>query len=167
MKKPPIYNPIEHWTWIDALELKANDYNPNFVLPAELELLELSIIQTGWVQPLLVTKDLVIIDGFNRATISRVNAWKVPACVLDISESERMLLTIRINRAKGSHVAFKMSEVIKKLINEFGLEKSYVARSIGASLKEIDLLLEDDVFTRLNIKDHKYSKAWEVKKPSK
>jgi ParB-like chromosome segregation protein Spo0J len=167
MKNPPIYNPIEHWVWIDAQELKANDYNPNFVLPAELELLELSIIQTGWVQPLLVTKDLVIIDGFNRATISRVNNWKVPACILDISEAERMLLTIRINRAKGSHVAFKMSEVIKRLINEFGLEKSYVAKSIGASLKEIDLLLEDDVFTRLNIKDHKYSKAWEVRKPKK
>ena len=46
--------------------LQANGYNPNVVLKTELELLEFSVLKTGWIQPILVSRDYVIIDGFHR-----------------------------------------------------------------------------------------------------
>jgi hypothetical protein len=93
-----------------------------------------------------------------------MNDWQVPCCVLNISEAERKLLTIRINRAKGTHVAFKMADIMKDLVHNHELDKSYIAQSIGANLAEIDLLLMEGVFSKMDISKHEYSKAWIPKK---
>ncbi len=160
------YNPIEHIVWLNADELSANDYNPNVVQPDEMRLLHLSLSKNGWIQPVLVTQDRKVIDGYHRTTLARMNGWLVPCCILDISEPERMLLTIRINRAKGTHVAFKMADIAKTLVNEFGLTREYIANEIGASIDEVDLLLLEDVFQKMDIANHQYSQAWQPKQPS-
>lgn len=164
--------PISNVTWVDVDQLKANDYNPNVVYSKEMELLKLSILKNGWIQPILVTHELVIIDGFHRASLaksdSKVKAMtggKVPVVIMELSEPERMLLTVRINRAKGSHIAIRMSDLIKSLINDYGMKPEYVGEQIGATKEEIDLLLMDGVFKKFNInKETKYSKAWVPKK---
>jgi len=71
-----------------------------------------------------------------------------------------MILTVRMNRAKGSHVALKMSGMIRELIDKHGWSNTDVGKEIGASVKEIDLLYQDSVFKMKNIKNYKYSKAW-------
>lgn len=160
-------DPISNIQWIDVNTLNPNDYNPNVVLNQELNLLKFSLLKTGWIQPILVSKDGVIIDGYHRYwlssndkdIISRYN-FKAPCCVLDIDEAERMLLTVRINRAKGNHVAVKMHDLVSKLHNEHDYTIQDIAQSIGATKDEIDLLLKEDVFDALDIKNHKYSKAW-------
>ena len=65
-----------------------------------------------------------------------------------------------MNRAKGSHVAVRMSEMIKELIDEHKWEVKTLATELGASKKEIDLLYQDGVFKLRNIKNYKYSNAW-------
>jgi ParB-like chromosome segregation protein Spo0J len=162
--------PISNVEWRDVRELSANDYNPNVVLNQELKLLEFSILENGWIQPLLITKNNIIIDGFHRYWLSNnskllIKSFKylAPCAVLDLDEAQRMLLTVRINRAKGNHIAAKMHELISKLF-EMGISKLDIAKSIGASEKEINLLLQENVFTKLDIKNHKYSKAWEPTK---
>jgi ParB-like chromosome segregation protein Spo0J len=157
-------NPIERIEWKNPYDIVANDYNPNVVQPSELELLKFSIMQNGWIQPTLITHEGVLIDGFHRTTLARLEGWLVSCCVMELSEAERMILTIRINRAKGTHVAFKMSEIVKRLVMDFELTKDYIAYAIGATEKEIDLLLQEDVFQKLEIKQHRYSMAWEPKK---
>ena len=160
--------PISNVTWVDVNSLKANDYNPNVVYSHELELLKFSILKQGWIQPILVTQELVIIDGFHRASITKVDDevramtdGKVPVVIMELSEPERMLLTIRINRAKGSHIAIKMSDIIKSLVNEYGVPIKTICEEIGATKDEIDLLMMDNVFKKEKIdKDSKYSKAW-------
>lgn len=158
--------PISKIEWVDAGQLKANDYNPNMVFNKELELLKFSILKNGWIQPILITKDNVIIDGYHRFFLSKNDKdiikkyqGKCPVVIMDINEAERKLLTIRINRAKGSHIAIKMSDIVKNLI-DLGLDKKYIADSIGANLDEVELLLMEDVFEKLDIKNHRYSKAW-------
>ena len=168
-------HPISRIEWIEADSLIANDYNPNVVFTKEMELLRLSILKNGWIQPVLVTSDLVIIDGFHRASLARYDKQvraltngKVPCVKMELTEPERMLLTVRINRAKGSHIAIKMSDLIKRLVNDWGMPLDEIARQIGATRDEVDLLLMDDVFKKLNInKETKYSKAWVVRKPQK
>jgi hypothetical protein len=79
---------------------------------------------------------------------------------LDIDRPTAMILTIRMNRAKGSHIAVQMSEIIHQLIDEHHLDPMEIAAEIGATKDEIDLLYQDGVFKMKNIKDYKYSKAW-------
>lgn len=160
-------DPINRIEWREAESLKANSYNPNVVFTPELKLLERSILKTGWVQPILITEDGTIIDGFHRhrlaqdsAALRERYAGKVPCAVMDISSSQAMILTVRMNRAKGSHVAVRMSEIVKTLLDDHGLDPQEVANELGATKEEIDLLYQDGVFKMKNIKDYKYSKAW-------
>jgi ParB-like chromosome segregation protein Spo0J len=160
-------DPINRIEWRNASTLNANDYNPNVVLTPEMRLLERSILKTGWVQPVLITKAGVIIDGFHRVTLSRISeplrkTYKgmVPCAVMDIDRPTAMILTIRMNRAKGSHMALRMSEIVTELVAKHNLDPQQVAAEIGAEANEIELLLQQDVFKAKKIADWKYSKAW-------
>ena len=160
--------PIDNVQWLPTGDLKANHYNPNVVMNQELRLLEFSILETGWIQPILVSKDLIIIDGFHRWALSadskklqKKYGGEVPCAILDVEPWEAMLLTVRINRAKGSHVAVRMSDLIKAVIDEHGIDPKVVAKHIGAKAAEVELLYEDSIFKARNLANHKYSKAWE------
>jgi diadenosine tetraphosphate (Ap4A) HIT family hydrolase len=83
---------------------------------------------------------------------------------MDITEAERMLLTIRINRAKGNHVAVKMHEIITELVDTHKLTFDEIMKEIGCTRQEVELLYKKGVFDALNIKEHKYSKAWKSPK---
>ncbi|QDP50145.1 MAG: hypothetical protein Unbinned4311contig1001_35 [Prokaryotic dsDNA virus sp.] len=166
--------PINNIKWILAEELAANDYNPNIVYNTELKLLEHSIMTTGWVQPILVSKDNVIIDGFHRVQLSleskkikeRFNGY-VPCSILNLSVAEAKCLTIRINRAKGTHVAVRMADIVQDLHDNFSMDFKNIAAEIGATPKEVELLYENSIFKHKDIKKYKYSKAWKpVKRKS-
>jgi ParB-like chromosome segregation protein Spo0J len=129
------------------------------VVSKEMELLKLSLERTGWIQPILISPAGTIIDGFHRSTISRLAGWMVPCCVLDLDEKERMLLTVRINRAKGTHVALRMADLVQKLI-ELGCSEEYIAEQIGGTAREIEILKKGDIFKSLNLGEWEYSKAW-------
>lgn len=158
--------PISNVQWVEVELLQANDYNPNVVFTDEMKLLKYSIEKSGWIQPILVTQDFVIIDGFHRATLAKTHKeitvnGKVPCVVMELSEPERMLLTIRINRAKGSHIAVKMSDIIHKLANDYGMSLDAIGQGIGARQEEVELLLMDNVFKLKHFtEESRYSKAW-------
>ncbi len=166
---PPtcLNSPIMRIEWRRADSLTANAYNPNYVLNPELTLLERSLMVSGWIQPCLITPAGTIIDGFHRVQISRDSPRLVAkyggfvACaVLDVSEAEAKMLTVRMNRAKGTHGALLMSQLVHSLIDEHGCDPAEVAVEIGATADEVALLYQESVFTAKNIKDYRYSKAW-------
>lgn len=162
--------PIDHIEWISTDDIKVNDYNPNVVLDKELELLKFSLLKQGWIQPILVNKqDMEIIDGFHRFSLCKFDEevramtdGKVPVVFFDMTTSQRMCLTIRINRAKWVHQSLLMSNVVHKLFNDFKMSVSDISTEIGATKEEVNLLLQDNVFTKKDIKNHTYSKAWTV-----
>jgi len=167
-------HPINKIEWVEAGLLEANSYNPNTVHTLEMELLAHSILKQGWIQPILITQDNVIIDGFHRYTLAMhhpqimaMTKGKVPCVRMDMSEPERMFLTIRINRAKGSHAAFKMHDIVKTLIEEHGISPSTICKEIGATKQEVDILMAENVFKKLDIENHTYSKAWYPRKPKR
>lgn len=110
-------HPIDNVQWLPVEKLNANSYNPNHVYGNELKLLENSILSTGWIQPILVAEvdgGYEIIDGFHRVHLTKTSSrifdmtnGEVPCTVLSISKAERIMLTIRINRAKGAHIALR------------------------------------------------------------
>jgi hypothetical protein len=161
-------DPIERIEWRDADGLHANDWNPNVVFDRELDLLEHSIVANGWIQPVLISKDGMVIDGFHRWQLSKTSQklrekydGKCPCVVLDITEADAMLLTVRINRAKGTHQATRMAALVKRLVDQHGMAREDIATGIGAVPGEVDLLYQDSLFKARNLKDYKFSKAWE------
>lgn len=160
-------DPIDNIVWRLAAELNANDYNPNVVFTPELTLLERSILATGWVQPVLIARDDTIIDGFHRARlaqdskpIARKYEGRCPCAVIPVDRAEAMLLTIRMNRAKGTHVALRMSAIVHELVDRHAYDPQEIATEIGATRAEVDLLYQDGVFKAKNIAEYRYSRAW-------
>lgn len=159
-------HPIDSIRWLPVDDLRANCYNPNYVQAPEMRLLRDSILAQGWIQPILVTPDLEIIDGFHRATLARTDPdvramtdGKVPCATLYLSEAERKMLTVRINRAKGAHASVKMHELVSSLVAD-GATVDQIMAGIGATRDEVQLLLQAGVFKALKIDSHQYSRAW-------
>lgn len=165
-------HPISRVEWVDVNLLDANDYNPNHVMEPEMALLALSMTKQKWIQPILVWPNevsgrLEIIDGFHRHLVVKRNkqVWGmtgglVPVVRMPMPVAERMLLTIRINRAKGNHTAVKMHEIVAALVNEHLMEPREIATEIGADRSEIETLMAENVFELKKVDETNYSKSW-------
>jgi hypothetical protein len=53
-----------------------------------------------------------------------------------------------------------MHKLVNALITDFGWSRERVAQEIGAHVSEVDLLMQEGVFTNKDIKNWSYSKAW-------
>lgn len=160
-------DPIDNIHWLLSSSLKPNLYNPNVVFTPELRLLERSILENGWLQPILVNVNRIIIDGFHRHKLSTDSvairerwAEEVPCVIFDISDPEAMMLTIRINRAKGTHVAVRLSDVVQELHNDLGIPVADIMRGCGMSKDEVELLLAGTLLKSRSLENYKYSNAW-------
>ena len=143
-KLSPVYGvrrvPIEQVT--------ANDYNPNSVAPPEMELLETSIWEDGYTQPVVTVYDeandrYVVVDGFHRfltlknsKRIYEREQGMLPVVVLKKEMSDRMASTIRHNRARGSHNVELMSTIVSELV-EMGKGDAWICKHIGMSKDEL------------------------------
>src|SRR6478736_5681763 len=66
--------PVDFVKWILAENVMANDYNPNKVAPPEMELLEISIMNDGYTQPVVTFPNgdkVEVVDGFHRTRVSK------------------------------------------------------------------------------------------------
>ena len=164
----PVYNVIA----VPLEKVKANDYNPNRVAPPEMKLLETSIWEDGFTQPIVCYHDVakdeyIIVDGFHRYTTMMISdrirereGGKIPVVVIDKDLGERIASTIRHNRARGSHNVDLMSNIVKELLE---LEKSdaWIARNIGMSADEI-LRLKQITGLAALFKNEEFSRSWEL-----
>jgi len=175
-KYSPFKNePVDCVLWVKNDSVGANDYNPNSVAPKEMELLETSIVNDGYTQPIVTWQPanqdtLEVIDGFHRNRVgkeSKVVQERIKGYlpVVTIKESrtgrnDRISSTIRHNRARGKHKIESMSDIVielarrnwsdDKIANNLGMDSDEVLR-----LKQISGLV--DMFA-----DADFSKAWEV-----
>lgn len=160
-------DPLDRIEWVSAAELSPNPWNPNRVHRPELKLLEQSLLLTGWIQPVLARRaDGMIIDGFHRwrlaqdapAVTARYDG-RLPVAYLDVSREDAMLLTVRINRAKGSHASTLMSALVRDLLDS-GVPRERIMVEMGATAHEVDLLAAEDVFKARSVAAHAYSPSW-------
>lgn len=164
----PVYNvksiPIE--------KVKANDYNPNAVAPPEMELLETSIWEDGYTQPVVVVYDsdndeYVVVDGFHRyktlrdsERIYKRENGMLPVVVLNKEMHDRMASTIRHNRARGAHSVDLMSNIVAELV-EMGKSDRWICKHIGMSKDEL-LRLKQITGVAALFRNEDFSKSWDV-----
>ncbi len=139
--------PVSRVRWVPRGRLRSNLYNPNAVAPPELDLLELSIVEDGWTQPLVVLPDDTIVDGFHRWTVSdrpRVRLMTdglVPVVTVDADPMHRMMSTIRHNRARGTHAVLRMAEIVRTM-RDTGLAAEEICQRLGMEDEELERLLD-------------------------
>lgn len=166
--------PVDLILWVKAEDVEANDYNPNKVAPPEMRLLEHSIRQDGYTQPIVTYVDdgepRTVVDGFHRNRVGRETMdirtrlhGYLPVTTVNAdrtSRSDRIAATIRHNRARGRHMVSAMSDIVvelskrnwddKRIAKELGMEPDEVLR-----LKQIGGLAE--LFS-----DREFSEAWDT-----
>lgn len=154
-------------------KIRSNDYNPNAVAPPEMALLETSIWEDGYTQPVVVAEDAenpsmyVVVDGFHRYTVLR-NSERIrerekgilPCVVLDKHRSDRMASTIRHNRARGTHNIELMSSIVAELV-EMGKGDHWICKHIGMSKDEL-LRLKQITGLAALFQNKDFSKSWEA-----
>lgn len=166
--KSPVYDvkrvPIEKVT--------ANDYNPNSVAPPEMQLLETSIWEDGYTQPVVVVRDdendkYVVVDGFHRyctlrdsERINKREQGMLPVVVLNKEMHDRMASTIRHNRARGTHNIELMSTIVAELV-EMGKGDHWICQHIGMSKDEL-LRLKQITGVAALFQNQDFSDSWDA-----
>ena len=149
---------------IDISLIIANDYNPNKMPKKEMTLLKESILKYGFLFPILVNKEndkFIIIDGFHRfETLKRIGSGQALIINLNIPISERMKLTVLMNRIKGMHQVEGMSELVVKLSN-LGVPDIEIAKELGMEAEEY-IRLKQQLGIASYYRNHNYSKSWEM-----
>ncbi len=165
-------SPVYRVKSVPVDKVRANDYNPNKVAPPEMKLLELSIWEDGFTQPVVCYHDrendeYIVVDGFHRYTIMKTSQrifkrekGMLPIVVIDKELGERMASTIRHNRARGSHSVDLMSNIVTELL-EMGKSDAWMCRNIGMSADELLRLKQITGLASL-FKDEDFSKSWDV-----
>lgn len=166
--------PVDFVRWVRADDLHANDYNPNSVAPPEMRLLQLSIMQDGYTQPIVAWPDgdstFEVVDGFHRNRVGReVGAirkrvqGRLPIAVINserTAKEDRIAATIRHNRARGKHSVDAMSDIVVDL-SKRNWSNEKIAKELGMDPDEVLRLKQVSGLAEL-FADREFSEAWEA-----
>jgi ParB-like chromosome segregation protein Spo0J len=173
-KLSPFKNePVDFVRWVASDDVVANDYNPNKVAPPEMELLEVSIMNDGYTQPIVTWNNpdkakVEVIDGFHRNRVgkeskivrSRIQGY-LPIVEIRKEQSDkndRIASTIRHNRARGKHQVDAMSEIVIELKNRNWSNKR-ISKQLGMDEEEVLRLCQISGLENL-FSDNDFSSAW-------
>jgi ParB-like chromosome segregation protein Spo0J len=165
--------PVDCILWVPAESVHANDYNPNSVAPPEMRLLEHSIREDGYTQPIVTFADgdeREVVDGFHRNRVGkeckevreRVLGY-LPVVTINQhreDKSDRIASTIRHNRARGKHQVTAMSDIVLELKRR-NWSDAKVAKELGMDADEVLRLTQIGGLAEM-FAEREFSEAWEV-----
>lgn len=165
--------PVDCVIWVKQDDIVANDYNPNSVAPPEMRLLELSIREDGYTQPIVTWKrDGVheVVDGFHRNRVGRESEpvrerikGYLPSVVINQGKEgreDRMASTVRHNRARGKHSVDSMMEMVVELKRRNRSDK-WIAEHLGMDADEVLRLCQISGLTEM-FAETGFSKSWDI-----
>jgi ParB-like chromosome segregation protein Spo0J len=165
--------PVDCVLWVPCESVRGNEYNPNAVAPTEMKLLELSILEDGYTQPIVTFKTddgREVVDGFHRNRVgkesepvkTRVMGY-LPVVTINehrADKGDRMAATIRHNRARGKHRIDAMSEIVMDLKRR-NWSDAKIAKNLGMEPDEVLRLSQISGLAEM-FKDRTFSEAWEA-----
>lgn len=165
--------PVDCVLWIKSDQVHANDYNPNAVAPPEMQLLEHSITEDGYTQPIVSWVNegqFEVVDGFHRHRVgkeslivgARIHGY-LPVTVINdsrLDRNDRIAATIRHNRARGKHQVQAMSDIVVELKRR-NWSNERISRELGMDQDEVLRLCQITGLAEL-FTDQEFSKSWDV-----
>lgn len=172
-RSPFSAEPVDCVLWIPAEDLASNDYNPNTVAPPEMKLLEHSIGEDGYTQPIVAWRNgdaFEVVDGFHRNRVGRECSkirkrvlGHLPVTVINgerEDRGDRIAATIRHNRARGKHQVSKMSDIVIELKRRNWNDEK-IARELGMDADEVLRLAQITGLAEM-FSNEEFSKSWEA-----
>lgn len=167
--------PVDCVQWVKADKITANDYNPNAVAPPEMKLLEHSISQDGYTQPIVAwEKDggFEVVDGFHRHRVGRecisvrerVRGF-LPLAIINTERhdrGDRIAATIRHNRARGKHQVEAMSDIVVELKRRNWTDEK-IGKELGMDPDEVLRLCQITGLAEM-FSDSEFSQSWDLDK---
>lgn len=164
--------PVDCVLWVKSDLVTANDYNPNSVAPPEMKLLEHSISEDGYTQPIVSwNRESVyeVVDGFHRHRVGkeskkvrqRIKGY-LPLVVINTEredKGDRIAATIRHNRARGKHRVDAMSDIVIELKRRNWSDEK-IGRELGMDPDEVLRLTQIAGLAEM-FADQEFSEAWE------
>jgi ParB-like chromosome segregation protein Spo0J len=164
----PFADPVDLVLWVPANEVVANNYNPNRVASMEMKLLEHSIREDGYTQPIVSfhePQQYTVVDGFHRNRVGKEAAditarlqGYLPVVTINKGPADLMASTIRHNRARGKHQVDLMGDLIRDLVQK-GWNDEQIAKHLGMTEEEL-VRLKQLVGIAKIFATPEYSKSW-------
>lgn len=165
--------PVDCVLWVKSEQIQANDYNPNSVAPPEMKLLEHSILEDGYTQPIVAWENesqIEVVDGFHRNRVGRECAavrkrikGYLPITIINdarLDRGDRIAATIRHNRARGKHQVEAMSDIVIELKRRNWSDEK-IGRELGMDPDEVLRLCQITGLAEM-FADRDFSEAWEA-----
>ncbi len=170
---PMKHEPVDCVLWVRNNTVFANDYNPNSVAPPEMKLLEVSIMEDGYTQPIVTFDESThrtVVDGFHRNRVgkeselvrNRVHGY-LPVVSINnekTDKADRIASTIRHNRARGKHRVDSMSDIVVELKKRNWSDEK-ISKHLGMDADEVLRLSQISGLTEM-FEDKEFSEAWDT-----
>lgn len=127
--------------------LQPATYNPRKDLqPNDAEYIKIknSILEFGYVDPVIINKDYTVIGGHQRLKVLKELQYKEIECiVVDVDKTKEKALNIALNKISGEWDNDKLESLLLELKNEeFNLDLT------GFNFDEVDNILKDAIGTK-------------------
>jgi len=132
---------IKEWELITIKveDVRPDPDNPNIVTNRQLTAMKESMKRYGFLVPIIITKDNLIIDGEHRWKIYKeFNRETIPAYKIDVSDSDRRILRQIMNKIKGTHDPNRDIIELKKILEDF--DDIEVKRMLALESKDLENL---------------------------
>mgnify|MGYP000316308072 CR=1 FL=1 len=127
---------------INIEKLKAAEYNPRKDLKPEDEeyqKIKKSILEFGYVAPIIVNSDMTVIGGHQRLKVLKELGYKEVECnIVDLDKTKEKALNIALNKITGEWDNAKLEELLAEL-KETDIDMDMT----GFSFDEVDNILKD------------------------
>lgn len=127
---------------IDINKLIPATYNPRKDLkPNDKEYIKIknSIINFGYVEPVIINKDFTVIGGHQRLKVLKeLNYEKIECIVVDLDKTQEKALNIALNKISGEWNTEKLENLLQELLQE-----NFDVNLTGFDSEEIDNILNE------------------------
>jgi DNA modification methylase len=126
---------------IAVSKISFDDTNPNILTKEQMKSLKLVMEKFGFLAPVILNKDLQVIDGEHRVRVYQELGKKtIPAYVIDVNTINKKMLRQLMNKLRGEHDKQKDAEEFK-LIFEAGKLNEF-SNLLAAQTEDFQAILE-------------------------
>lgn len=145
--------------YVPITSIGPNQYNPNRQNESDFELLCKSIREDGFTQPVIVHRQsMKIVDGEHRwRAACKLGYSEIPIVLVDMTEEQMKIATLRHNRARGSEDIELSQQVLRDLQSLGAMD--WAQDSLGITDDELNSLLETTTAAEALAGDD-FTEAW-------
>lgn len=122
---------------VKITELKPAGYNPRKITDWELRKLMRSLETFGFVEPVVVNKDMTIIGGHQRVKAAEhLGIEEIPCIFVDLPKGKEKALNLALNRISGEFDEEKLAELLSALTDEEAMLSGFDQDEINGYLQK-------------------------------